>query len=183
MDKLAFKIALIVALISFIINLVINISPFTGLIRSMIVYIGVLFVYIFQKKIVLKKLKYFLSIFSILFVLSPASYLYISFTETDKRTDYPGKKISQIVQEQWENNFTNKIGLVAGDVWHGGNLSYHLKSRPKWDNILEAKKTISLKDIEGGFVIIGDSETLQKICSGIFFRAETQGICMVGAKK
>ena len=45
MDKLAFKIALIVALISFIINLVINISPFTGLIRSMIVYIGVLFVF------------------------------------------------------------------------------------------------------------------------------------------
>ena len=35
----------IVALISFIINLVINISPFTGLIRSMIVYIGVLFVF------------------------------------------------------------------------------------------------------------------------------------------
>lgn len=45
MDKLAYKIALIVALISFIINLVINISIFEGLIRSIIVYIGVLFVF------------------------------------------------------------------------------------------------------------------------------------------
>ncbi len=45
MDKLAYKIALIVALISFIINLLINISIFTGLIRSIAVYVGVLFVF------------------------------------------------------------------------------------------------------------------------------------------
>ena len=45
MDKLAYKIALIIALVSFIINLVINISIFTGLIRSIGVYIGVLFVF------------------------------------------------------------------------------------------------------------------------------------------
>ena len=25
-------------------------------------------------------------------------------------------------------------------MWHGGNLSYNLKSKPKWDNILEATK-------------------------------------------
>ena len=111
------------------------------------------------------------------------AYFYISITQTDKRTDYPGKKISQIVQEKWENNFTNKIKLVGGDEWHGGNLSYHLKSRPKWDNILEAKKTIPLKDIEGGFVLIGDADILLKICSGIFFEVEPQGICMIGKKK
>jgi len=146
-------------------------------------FMGVLFIYIFQKKIALKKLKYFLSIFLIFFLLSPITYSYISIAQTDKRTDYPGKKISQIVQEKWENNFTNKIGLVAGDEWHGGNLFYNLKSRPKWDNILEAKKTISPKDIKGGFVIIGDSDTLLKICSGIFFKVEGQGVCMVGDKK
>ena len=139
--------------------------------------------YIFQKKIAFKKLKYFLSIFLILFTFFPLSYLYISVTQADKRTDYPGKKISQAVQEKWNNNFTNKIGLVGGDEWHGGNLSYHLKSRPKWDNILEAKTTIPLEDIKGGFVLIGDEVILSKICSGIFFKIEAQGICMVEIKK
>ena len=62
-------------------------------------------------------------------------------------------------------------------------MSYHLKSRPKWDNLLENKKTISLKNIEGGFVIIGDKETLSQICRGIFFEVEAQGICMIGKKK
>ena len=119
----------------------------------------------------------------ILFILSPFAYVYISITQTDKRTDYPGKKIARIVQNKWKNNFTEKIGLVGGNEWQGGNLSYHLKSRPKWDNLLESKKTISLKNIEGGFVIIGDKETLSQICGGIFFEVETQGICMMGKKK
>ena len=58
-----------------------------------------LLVYIFQKKINLKKLKYFISIFLILFIFSPFAYFYISITQTDKRTDYPGKEIAQIVQK------------------------------------------------------------------------------------
>ena len=45
MDKLPHKISLIVALFSFIINLTINISIFEGIYRSLIVYIGVLFVF------------------------------------------------------------------------------------------------------------------------------------------
>ena len=132
-------------------------------------FMGVLLLYVFQKNIVIKKLKYFLSVFFILFLFSPMLYLYISITQTDKRTDYPGKKIAKIVENQWKNNFTEEIGLVGGNEWQGGNLSYHLKSRPKWDNLLESKKTISLKNIEGGFVIIGDKETLSQICGGIFF--------------
>ena len=66
-----------------------------------------------------------------------------------------------------------------------GNLSYHLKSRPKWDNILEAKKIINVKkkDLDG-FVLIGDENILSKICNGIFFKfLEAQGICMIGKKK
>jgi len=105
-----------------------------------------------MRKIVLNKLKYFLSIFLILFIFSPMAYFYISITQTDKRTDYPGKKISQIVQEKWKYNFTNKIKLVGGDEWHGGNLSYHLKSRPRWDNILEDKGNIILYSAEEGFI-------------------------------
>ena len=88
-----------------------------------------------------------------------------------------------MVQEKWESNFVNEIGLVGGDEWYGGNLSYHLKSRPKWDNILEDKKTNILKDIEGGFIIIGKADILSKICNGIYLKPETQGICMVGKRK
>ena len=110
-------------------------------------------------------------------------YFYISITQTDKRTDYPGKKIARAVENQWENNFTGEIGLVGGNEWQGGNLSYHLKSRPKWDNILEAKKTILPKDNESGFILIGDADILLKICSGVFFKIEKQGICMMGLKK
>ena len=121
--------------------------------------------------------------FLFLFFLSPIIYSYISITQDDKRTDYPGKMISQMVQEKWENNFTNKIKLVGGDEWHGGNLSYHLKSRPKWDNILETKRNDSSNNIEDGFVIIGNVDILLKICNGIFFEIETQGICMIGMKK
>ena len=118
------------------------------------------------------------------------AYFYISITQTDKRTDYPGKRISRVVQEKWENNFANKIKLVGGDEWHGGNLSYNLTSRPIWDNILEAKENTLLKDIEGGFVLVGNTNILKNICSGEFFtvdantgKVKTLGICMIGTKK
>ena len=146
-------------------------------------FISVLFLYLLQKGIILRKLEHFFSIFLIFFILFPMTYFYISTTQTDKRTDYPGKKVSKIIQKKWEDNYINDIALVAGNEWHGGNLSYHLKTRPKWDNILEDRKKIKLEDVEGGFVIIGDSNILNKICSGIFFELENQGICMVGKRK
>ena len=146
-------------------------------------FMGVLLVYIFQKKIILKKFKYFISIFLILFISSPIIYFYISITQTNKRTDYAGKEISQIVQKKWDSNFVNKIRVVGGDEWHGGNLSYHLKDRPIWDNIFENTKISSLKNSEDGFILIGDSATLLKICKGIFVEVKTQGVCMIGKKK
>jgi len=144
---------------------------------------GVLFVYIFENKIIQNKLKYFFTVFLILFIFSPVAYLYVSITQKDKRTDYPGKKIARAVQEKWESNFKNKIGLVGGDEWLGGNLFYHLESRPKWDNIFESKKIVELENKNDGIVMIGDSDILSKICEGVFFKVENQGICMLGIKK
>ena len=43
-----------------------------------------------------------------------------------KRTDYPGKEISRLVQNKWDENFVNEIKIVIGDEWSAGNLSYHL---------------------------------------------------------
>jgi len=148
-------------------------------------FFGVLFVYIYRKEVILKKINQFLTVFLILFIFSPLAYLYISITQTDKRTDYPGKKIAQIVQTEWDKNFSDKIGLVGGDEWYGGNLSYHLKSRPVWDNILESTRSIKLEDIDGGFILIGNSEVLLKICKegGVYFETESKGICMIGKRK
>ena len=183
--KLIFLIAVNIIPITliFLTSLLLGIKIRTMWMTPFYLFMGVLFVYIFKNRISLKNIKYFISVFLFLFFLSPISYLYISLTKIDKRTDYPGKKISQIVEKKWEENFKNKIGLVAGNEWHAGNLSYHLKSRPKWDNILEEKKTISLNNIDGGFVIIGDVKPLKKICSGVFFEVEDQGVCMIGIKK
>ena len=146
-------------------------------------FFGVLLVYLFQNRIDLNKFRNFLSFFLILFIFSPALYFYISITKTDKRTDYPGKEISKFVQKEWEKNFTNSIALIGGDEWHGGNLSYHIKSRPKWDNILESKKNTLEINKDDGFVLIGDINILEKICKGLFFKIKKQGICMIGNKR
>ena len=65
--------------------------------------------------------------------LSPILYSYISISQNDKRTDYPGKEIAAKVQIIWEKDFEKEIEFVTGDEWKAGNLSYHLKSRPRWE--------------------------------------------------
>ena len=100
-------------------------------------FFGVLLIYIFQSQINLNKLKYFVSLFLILFIFSPFAYAYISITQTDKRTDYPGKEHAIEVQKRWDKKFESKINVVLGNEWLAGNLSYHLKSRPRWEGGVE----------------------------------------------
>ena len=96
-------------------------------------FFGILFVYLLQSQINLKKINSFLYGFLFLFFLSPVIYSYVSISQTDKRTDYPGKDIAAKVQLIWEQDFDKEIEFVTGDEWKAGNLSYHLKSRPKWE--------------------------------------------------
>ena len=96
-------------------------------------FFGVFFVYLFQSQINVKKVNSFLYGFLVLFFLSPILYSYESITNTDKRTDYPGKEIAAKVQIIWDQDFDNKIQFVTGNEWNAGNLSYHLNSRPKWE--------------------------------------------------
>jgi 4-amino-4-deoxy-L-arabinose transferase-like glycosyltransferase len=177
------SITIIPLVLVFITSLVLGMKIRTMWMTPFYLFLGVLFVYVFKKKIVLRNWKYFFTVFLIFFILSPTTYLYISITQTDKRTDYPGRKVANMVQKKWDENFINKIALVAGDEWYGGNLSYHLKSRPKWDNISDDSKKISIKNIKGGFVIIGEFKVLSDICTGIFFKSENEGVCMIGKKK
>tara|TARA_B100000963_G_scaffold263857_1_gene231974 strand:+ start:2857 stop:4179 length:1323 start_codon:yes stop_codon:yes gene_type:complete len=98
-------------------------------------FFGVLFVYLLQTQINLKKIESFLYGFLFLFFLSPILYSYISISQNDKRTDYPGKEIAAKVQIIWKKDFEKEIEFVTGDEWKAGNLSYHLKSRPRWEGI------------------------------------------------
>ncbi len=116
-------------------------------------FFGLLIVYIFKKNINFKNLNNFIISFIFLFFFSPFLYSYVSLSKDDKRTDYPGRQIAKKVQIEWDNNFDEPIEFVIGDEWKAGNLSYHLKSRPKWEGFLdnnilnEAKEYICIDDI------------------------------------
>ena len=141
-------------------------------------FFGVLVIYIFQSQINLKKLNKFIATFLILFILSPFLYAYISITKTNKRTDYPGKEIADLIQIKWNKNFSNDISLVVGNEWHAGNLSYHLKSKPTWFNE-EIPKDFKYN---GSVIYIGNKNSLKSVCIGIFGSIKDLEICMVGNK-
>ena len=124
-------------------------------------FAGTLIIYIFKSQINLNKLKNFVSIFIILFIFSPFVYAYVSITQTEKRTDFPGKQKAKEVQSLWDQKYKSEIHYVIGDEWYAGNLSYHLKSRPKWVSIndkkaidlMNSKERISLEDVYPALVI------------------------------
>ena len=109
-------------------------------------FFGTFFVYFFKSQINIKKLMPFIFGFLFLFFISPALYSYISISKEDKRTDYPGKEIAIKTQYAWDQQFNSTINVVYGNEWNAGNLSYHLKSRPVWEGIVERNKLDQLKD-------------------------------------
>jgi len=144
-------------------------------------FVGVLFLEVFRKNVDLKKIKRFYILFLFFFIISPSIYLGVSIIDKTKRTDYPGKEISRLVQNKWNDNFINEIRLVIGDEWSAGNLSYHLNSRPAWSNSLKGK-TSSITD-DQGVIYVGNPEVLKKICPGIFGEIKPVGYCMIGKKR
>ncbi len=115
-------------------------------------FAGTLIIYIFKSQINLNKLKNFLTVFVILFFISPFTYAYVSIIKTDKRTDFPGKEKAEKIQSDWNKKYKSEIEYVVGDEWYGGNLSYHLESRPKWISINDKKayELIKSKDRMSG---------------------------------
>ena len=122
-------------LLMFLTSMVMGVKIRTMWMTPFYLFFGVLLVYIFQSQINLNKLKGFVSVFLILFIFSPFAYAYVSITETDKRTDYNGKKEAIKAKEYYDGIsccLDGEITFVKGDEWIAGNLSYHLPSRPKW---------------------------------------------------
>ena len=114
------------------------------------------------------------------FILSPLAYLAVSYADETKRTDFQGKEISRLVQNKWDDNFTNEIKIVIGDEWYAGNLSYHLHSRPVWVNDL--KNQIENITEDEGVIYTGNPKILKKICPGVFGTIRPVGYCMIGKK-
>ena len=133
-NKLLFLLAINIVPIAlvFLTSMIMGVKIRTMWMTPFYLFFGVLVIYIFQSQINLNKLKGFATVFIILFIFSPFAYAYVSITETDKRTDYQGKKIAKEVQEWWDDRRDKKIILVLGNEWEAGNLSYHLKDRPSW---------------------------------------------------
>ena len=80
----------------FLTSMIMGIKIRTMWMTPFYLFFGVLVIYIFQSQINLNKLKGFTTVFLILFIFSPFAYAYVSITETDKRTDYPGREIAKI---------------------------------------------------------------------------------------
>ena len=143
-------------------------------------FLGVLFIYLFHKKITFKKFYKFSYLFGVLFILSPSIYSYVSISQNNKRTDFPGEEIAYLVQDKWNKNFDNSIKIVIGDEWYAGNLSYHLSTRPKWFLTLNDKAS-TLRNNEG-VVYVGNPKILKEICPGVFGTIKPVGYCMIGRK-
>ncbi len=143
-------------------------------------FLGTLFLEIFRKNIESKNIKKFYYFFLFFFILSPSLYLGISVFDQTKRTDYPGKEISRLVQNKWDDNFVNDIKIVVGDEWSAGNLSYHLRSRPAWFN--DIRGIVDNISENQGVIYVGNPEILKKICPGVFGEIKPTGYCMIGMR-
>ena len=97
-------------------------------------FFGITAIYILKSQINLDKLKKFNITFLILFFLSPSIYAFVSISQTDKRTDYPGREEAQKAKNFYSNQkqVLGDLSFVKGNEWDAGNISYHLEVRPKW---------------------------------------------------
>ena len=175
-----FCITLLPLIIVFLVSLISGAKIRTMWMSTFYLFFGILFFYYFNKAVNLNKIKNFLFIFTTLFFLSPIIYFYVSITNDQKRTDFPGKEIARLVQNKWDQNFINEIKIVVGDEWYAGNLSYHLKSRPIWYNDLNNKIT-KIEKVQG-VIYTGNPKILKEICPGEFGIIRPVGYCMIGIR-
>ena len=90
-------------------------------------FFGVLIVYIFQAQINLKKIKWFISAFLILFIFHLLLMHIFQLQKQIKEQTILGKEIAIKTQYAWSQDHKEPINVVLGDEWYAGNLSYHLK--------------------------------------------------------
>jgi len=182
-DKLIFlfTITFLPIILMFLTSIIGGIRVRTMWMTTFYVFPGVFFVYLFSSNIILEKFKKFFSVFLFIFFILPVVYGIDSYIQKDKRTDFPGKEIAKKVQNAWDRNFSNKIEVVVGEGWiygrwYAGNLSYHLKDRPK------LKNERSDDSFKVGTIWVDVLNNI-KSCKGILLKIEPYyESCLVGKK-
>ena len=173
-NKLLFLLSINIVPIAlvFLTSMIMGVKIRTMWMTPFYLFFGVLVIYIYQSQINLNKLKGFTAVFLILFIFSPFVYAYVSITQKDKRTDYPGKEIAKEIQFLIDHiDEIKKIDFVIGNEWAAGNLSYHLKSRPTWH------RTPFIKISKSDVGIFTPSESHSCAGSHLIIRNET--FCLI----
>ena len=75
--------------------------------------------------------------------------------------------LAKKVQEWWDDRRDKKITFVVGNEWEAGNLSYHLKDRPRWlsDEAISHIYTVSRNHI----LLCSEELVVHKSLLGRFF--------------
>ncbi len=155
-------------ILMFITSLIGGVRVRTMWMTTFYVFPGIFFVYLFNSNILLEKFKKFYTVFLFIFFTLPIAYGADSYFQKNKRTDFPGKEIAIKIQTAWDENFSNNINIVVGDGWvyggwYAGNLSYHLKDRPK----LRYKMEENFKNF--GLIKV-DVLNNMKFCDGVLLK-------------
>ena len=165
-NKLLFLLAINIVPIAlvFLTSMIMGVKIRTMWMTPFYLFFGVLVIYIFQSQINLNKLKNFTAVFIILFIFSPFAYAYVSITQTDKKTDYNGREIANAVQKWHDKESDGEVIIkVRGDEWIAGNLSYHLKDRPKWELFLYGTEATTGKKLFIGEIMIYSKKNVRFI--------------------
>lgn len=91
---------------------------------------GIFVIFIFENQINKKNIINFNLFIILLLIAYPAAYS-IRSVYFDKRVGYDGKKIAEDINKEWISLSKSELKHVGFSEWYAGNLSYHLKSRPK----------------------------------------------------
>ena len=176
-----FTITFLPIILMFLTSLVGGVRVRTMWMTTFYIFPGLFFVYLLSSNIIIEKLKNFLIVFLFFFLILPLIYGIESYIQKDKRTDFPGKKIAKKIQNVWSENFSNKIDFVVGTGWvyggwYAGNLSYHLKDRPKLKYDLN-------NNLQNAGIIQVNTLGSIKSCEGILLKIEHYyESCLIGKK-
>ncbi len=96
---------------------------------------GVTLVYFWQDYLLEKRLRRFMTVWVIFFLLPLLAYGSVglwgpAFTGRGKRTQFPGQALADVVFTKWHASFEEPPAMIIGEFWNAGNISYHSNARP-----------------------------------------------------
>jgi len=177
-----FTISILPIILMFLTSMIGGVRIRTMWMTTFYIFPGVFFVYLFNSRIILEKFKRFFISILFIFLVLPIAYGADSYFQKDKRTDFPGKEIAEKIQNTWDRNYSDNIVIVAGKSWvyggwYAGNLSYHLKDRPK------LRYELNDDDINKVGTIWIDILNNIKFCKGVLLKLEPYyESCLIGKK-